>query len=293
MGLKIETWNIAFRKKNNAILFDRQSPFTVINNGHKGWYADPFLFDYKGETYLFAEFFSYKFGRGVISYSKYSEKENNFGDFKEIIVEDFHLSYPVVFYYRGSIYMMPETSETNSLYLYKSVSFPDRWERLQAVFTDAKLVDTTPFLIKDNLYAITLKLDEKDHSKGGLLLLEFDGEKFNQCSDKIVTKDMSIARPGGNFVEHNSKIYRVSQDCSGTYGKAINFIEVSNNYFKNSIETLYEKILPNDLKLFSGKTPSGIHTYNSSKKLEVIDLKYYKNSFYRVMLKIFRRGNLR
>ena len=72
MGLKIETWNIAYRKKTKNTFRDTNAPFEVIPNGHKGWYADPFLFDYKGETYLFAEYFSYKLGRGVISVSKYN-----------------------------------------------------------------------------------------------------------------------------------------------------------------------------------------------------------------------------
>lgn len=41
MGLKIETWNIAYRKKEKDF-FDKKSPFKVINNGHKGRYTDPF-----------------------------------------------------------------------------------------------------------------------------------------------------------------------------------------------------------------------------------------------------------
>ena len=63
MGLKIETWNIAYRKKAMKTFRDTNEPFTVIPNGYKGWYADPFLFDYQGISYLFAEFFSLFFDK--------------------------------------------------------------------------------------------------------------------------------------------------------------------------------------------------------------------------------------
>ena len=96
MGLKIETWSIAYRKKKNGLLFDDASDFQVIDNGRKGWYADPFLFDFDGKTYLFAEYFSYDISRGVLVVAVYDEAEEKFGDFKEIIREDYHLSYPFV-----------------------------------------------------------------------------------------------------------------------------------------------------------------------------------------------------
>ncbi|MBR1731949.1 MAG: hypothetical protein IJ725_05915, partial [Ruminococcus sp.] len=122
MGLKIETWSIAYRKKKQGLLFNDTSDFKVINNGRKGWYADPFLFDYDGKTYLFAELFSYDINRGVLVYAVYDEDRDCFSDFKEIIRQDYHLSYPFVFIGDdGEIYIMPESSESEQLYLYKAI----------------------------------------------------------------------------------------------------------------------------------------------------------------------------
>lgn len=288
MGLKIETWSIAYRRREKG-LFDKNSPFIVINNGYKGWYADPFLFDYDGDTYLFAEYFSYKLNRGVIVYSKFDEEKNKFEPYQEIIVEDFHLSYPVVFEYDNRIIMMPESSEADSLYFYEAVSFPDEWKRLQTAVSDVKLVDSTPYISGNKLYALSLKLNENDHCKGDLLLLKYDGKRFTFSNQGILSQDMRVARPGGNFINYNSKLYRVSQDCDGSYGKAINLIELSDNFIENYDETLIEKIKPNDIKLKNKITASGIHTFNVSKKFEVIDLKYYRNSFYRIFIKLFQR----
>lgn len=285
MGLKIETWSIAYRRKNEK-LFDRNSPFTIINNGHKGWYADPFLFDYNNETYLFAEFFSYKLNRGVLVYSKFDKDKNKFSNFKEIIIEDFHLSYPVVFEFNGRIYMMPETSEASSLYLYEAVSFPEKWKRLSAMMTGINLVDTTPLVLNNKLYALTLRLHEDDHNCGDLLLLEYDGEKFNISSQGVLSQDMNISRPGGHFILNNKKIFRVSQDCDGNYGKAVNIIEMSCDFINEFKETLVEKIFPENIILENGNCADGIHTFNVSNQFEVIDLKYYKKSFYRLLLRL-------
>lgn len=287
MGLKIETWSIAYRQKSKGI-FNKTNPFTVINNGHKGWYADPFLFDYNGETYLFAEYFSYKLNRGVLVYSKFNKIKNMFSPYKQIIVEGFHLSYPVVFEYNGKIYMMPETSAAGSLYLYEAVSFPEKWNRLPAVMSDIKLVDTTPIVINDKLFALTLRLHEDDHNFGDLLLLEYDGKRFNISSQGVLSQDMSISRPGGNFILDNNKIYRVSQDCDGSYGKAVNIIEMSDDFVNKFGEKIVEKISPKDIILKNKNFAEGIHTYNVSNELEVVDLKYYKNCYFRLFYRLFK-----
>ena len=281
MGLKIETWSIAYRKKKSGLLFNDSSGFKVINNGHKGWYADPFLFDYEGKTYLFAEFFSYDIGRGVLVYAVYDDEKDSFSDVKEIIREDYHLSYPFVFKGDdGKIYMIPESNESNELYLYRAVSFPDKWEKHKVILNNIKTVDTTPFMYKDKHYAFSLELDDN------MLLLEFDSD-FNIKDKTVLSNDMSYARAGGRVFEYNGKQIYVAQDCKEEYGRAINLIEfdLSDKCFNHN---LIKAINSEDVELINAKKASGIHTYNLSNKLEVIDLKYYRNSYYRVMKRIFK-----
>lgn len=281
MGLKIETWSIAYRKRKPGLLFEDSSGFKVIDNGHKGWYADPFLFDYEGKTYLFAEFFSYDIGRGVLVYAVYDDEKDCFSDFKEIIREDYHLSYPFVFTGNdGNIYMMPESNEANELYLYRAVSFPAKWEKHKVILDSIKVVDTTPFEYNDKHYAFSLELDDN------MLLLEFDSDY--SIKDKThLSNDMSFARAGGRVFDHNGKQIYVAQDCKEDYGKAINLIEfdLKDKCFNHN---LIKTINPGNVELINAKKSSGIHTYNFSNKLEVIDLKYYRNSYYRVMKRIFK-----
>ena len=281
MGLKIETWSIAYRKKKDGLILNDASDFKVIDNGHKGWYADPFLFDYENKTYLFAEFFSYDIGRGVLAYAIYDEKKDCFTQFKEIIREDYHLSYPFVFVGDdGNIYMMPESNESDELYLYKAVDFPEKWEKYKTIFKDIRLVDTTPFKFKNKNYAFSLELDDK------MLLLELD-ENFDLVNKTFLSNDMSFARAGGRVFEYNGKDVYVAQDCSEDYGKAIRLIEfeIDNGKF---IHKIIKKINPEEIQLINEKQSSGIHTYNFSDKLEVIDLKYYRNSYYRLLKRVLK-----
>ena len=192
MGIKIETWSIAYRKKKDGLIFNDTSGFKVIDNGHKGWYADPFLFDYDNKTYLFAEFFSYDIGRGVLVYAIYDEEKDCFSEFKEMIREDYHLSYPLVFISDDEIYLLPESNKSNQLYLYKAVSFPEKWKKCKIIAKNINLVDTTPFKCNDKHYAFSLELPDK------MLLLEFD-DSYNMIDKKYLSNDMSFSRSGGRI----------------------------------------------------------------------------------------------
>lgn len=290
MGLKIETWSIAYRKKRDGLLLEDGSDFKIINNGHKGWYADPFLFDYNGKTYLFAEFFSYKLGRGIIVYSEYDESKECFKKYQPIIIEDYHLSYPNVFVWNNKIYMIPEAHKSESVYLYEAVNFPHDWKKVKVLMRDIKLVDTTPFEINGSLKAITMQID-KDNPKHNnvMMLLDIDKDTFEVSNCKVVTDNISLARPGGKVIKIDNELIFVTQDCKEEYGKSLNFIKVCDIDKTGVTLRLVKKINTDQIAIINGSRASGIHTYNISNNLEVIDLKYYRRSYYRILLKIFQK----
>ena len=58
-------WQIAYR-------ISRNEPFHMVENPEYAWAADPFLVEYRGRIYLFAELFLYRSERnGVIGYCIY------------------------------------------------------------------------------------------------------------------------------------------------------------------------------------------------------------------------------
>lgn len=287
MGLRIETWNIAYRKRAEGSFRNTDAPFTVIPNGHRGWYADPFLFDFRGETYLFAEFFSYQLGRGIISVAKYDAERDCFSSFVPIITEEYHLSYPVVFVFDNHIYMMPECGESRGLFFYRAVDFPTQWEKISVLNEKMRLVDSTPFFEGEDLFCFSLRLDESRLSCGELLLMKYDGSEFHPC--RSITRDMSVARPGGNVLTEKGALIRVSQNCEGEYGKSLNFVSVR-NITGNYCEEVTFSVKPDSVALTNGALAEGIHTYNRSRHFEVIDLKYFRNSWYRLFLRLIKKG---
>jgi len=81
----------------------------------------------------------------------YAESEDgikwNYG--KIIINEKFHLSYPYVFEWGDSYYMIPESVNDFSVRLYKAISFPEKWEYLGNLLSGYKNADPSIFRYDD------------------------------------------------------------------------------------------------------------------------------------------------
>ena len=286
MRFKVESWNVAFRKRNSNILHD-STPFTMIKHNYKGWQADPFLFEYENKVYLFVENYSYKSNRASIACAEYDPLRNCFSEFKNVIVEDYHLSYPVVFTYQDNIIMMPECSESGSLYFYVCDSFPYIWRKQKKVLDKVKVVDATPLIINGELYIHALKITKDTTGYGELTLYHYNNENEVFEEKRILTKDMSIARPGGNFFNDGDTLYRVAQDCSSAYGKSLSFMPVDREtlYQKDSADTV-RTFMPRDVKLNVQKRITGVHTYNLSEQIEVIDVKRESYSIYHLICRV-------
>ena len=280
-----ESWNVAWRKKpTGSLLTDFNTTFNVIDNDRNYWAADPFLFDYNDDIYIFAELYDYKLCRGCIGYTKWNGK--SFDGWTKVITEEFHLSYPFIFEYDGEIYILPESGADNSLFLYKAIVFPSKWKKERIIKQDIIFADTTPFIYDKHKYALTYDVKEQGGFHITLLDIENDTEK---SLDYL--KNQELRRPAGRFFEYNNSPVRPAQICINDYGEGLVFynVTIDNNQYT---ETEVERITPNNLS-FSKKMPlDGMHTYNSSDEFEVIDIKTrrlnLKNLFYRFLSKLQR-----
>lgn len=293
--LYAESWNVAYRSKIEGDILDSNSgKFTVIKNNFRYWAADPFVFEYEGETYIFAELYDYIKRRGILGYSKF--EKNKFSRWKPIIEESYHLSYPHIFEHKGDIYILPESSESNTLYLYKCKRFPDEWERNKILDKNFKCVDTTIFPQGQGLCAFTQTIDSNPFNYS----IKFD-EKLNLIEKtKLKEKELKISRCGGKVFNKDNKYIRVCQDCRPYYGYGLIFKEFTINNNKYS-DKVIKNITTKDIKIDKNMILDGIHTYNRSENLEVIDLKTRRlnilNLIFRTINKIkianiIRRGSI-
>lgn len=269
--MELDYYRVAFRKKGkHALLTDAVTPFKAIRNNWRYWVADPFVFEYDGETYIFAELFDYLRRRGVIGYSKLGSN-GNFSRWKEIIVEPYHMSYPQIFEYDGEIYIVPETGSGRTLDMYRAVDFPDKWEKSVNLAKDVVFAYTTLLNRGGKLYALACDMERTKNSE---LVLFGVNENMKLCSTELgcVVNDPVTARAAGEMFEYGGKLMRVSQDCSEEYGKRLNFLEVDSDFSSYYREKTVKTVDVKDLNIIGIKNPLRVHTYNSSENYEVIDV---------------------
>ena len=139
---------IAYRKiENNETLLGKNDKgeitgFHVLPQNKFITQADPFLFTYEGESWLFYEKQDLTDMKGTLWWVNLDVPGSKPGC---ILEEDFHLSYPQVFSYGKEIYMIPETRSAGDIRLYRCLEFPAKWEFAGKLF-DLEAVDTTVLL---------------------------------------------------------------------------------------------------------------------------------------------------
>ncbi|NHM29268.1 hypothetical protein [Neobacillus terrae] len=292
---------IAYRlvKQDIGISKNDKEKFIAFKNNKKYWYADPILYKLNNKIYMFYEAFNKKKNLGEIGVAIVID--NKLVDQQIILNEPFHMSYPFVFNVNNKIYMIPETSSVKKLLLYESVNFPYEWKLSKVLMDNIQLSDATILNHQDKLYLFVSKLLCPSPYSDELFLYTLDNE-FNLLPHKnnpIIT-DNEFSRPAGRLLEYNSKLIRVSQDCSnGGYGKAIKFnevIELSDTiYNEKNIST----ILPDDIPIKFHKKLTGTHTYSKCDDFEVIDVRYLVfdikkllTFFYRFPFKVIRKSKI-
>jgi hypothetical protein len=86
-----------------------------------------------------------------------------------------------------------------------------------------------------------------------------------------VIVNAALARPAGQFFWKDNQLYRPSQNCAGSYGRAININKVCK---LSPLE--YEEVLVEQYQAESDKNLMGMHTWNQLGNIAVSDRLYKK-----------------
>lgn len=253
----------------DIMLFDTENPnnkVIVKEPDSRFWGADPFLFDYDGREYLFYERYDRKRKKGVIAYREITNKGSyTLSEPNVVIEEDFHMSFPYIFQRNDDIYMIPETSSVGEIRLYRATDFPSQWVYEKTIVSNFPGIDT---IILQNNEKFILHSSIGDSCNVENYLLECD--KDFSCVRKYKIKDYSERgnRNAGRIVKRNGKEYRIGQDCSGKeYGKGLIAYEIISYGLEVEKEAFsYDRFLETN-------EYCGVHTYNESNGMSVIDLK--------------------
>jgi len=185
--------------------------------------ADPFLVPRSDGYVMFFEVLNRKQYQGDIGFAESTDGLKwTYGGI--VLDEGFHLSYPHVFAWDGSYYMIPESNQDLSVRLYRATAFPSEWEYLGNMLEGYHYTDPSIVRHDDRWYLFAsvpgndgLNLYHSDHLLTGWT---------RHPASPIVKGDKRIARCGGRVVESAGRLYRMAQDDADCYGRQVFALEI-------------------------------------------------------------------
>lgn len=232
-------------------------------------WADPFVIEREGRYYVFIEELLYQTKRGRIA-CMVLDADGKVLDNRPILEKPYHLSYPFIFEYGETLYMLPETGANKTIDVYRCFSFPFEWEYHKTLMDGAETKDAT-LLEHDGKWWMFATV--REHVQGStwdqLSVFWADTPLSDMWAPhpmNPVVVDVRTARPAGNIFSLNGNLIRPSQDCSVRYGYALNF-----NRITKLSETEYEEVPEARLEPPGGTNILGTHTFNKAGEMTIID----------------------
>jgi hypothetical protein len=261
-------WTIAIRRSKPSWPPSSTEDFAVLEAGAERFHADPFLVVENGRTYLFAEEFRYKSGRGAIVWAEL--QDGVAPEFRPALEKSYHLAYPFVFRHEGQLYMLPEAEESGRVELYRCDCFPDEWSLAHVLLDDTRLVDPT-LLRWGGLWWLFGVISTLGQSTQDELFAYSASSPFGPWTPhpaNPLKSDVRSSRPAGRFIERDGRLLRPAQDCQNSYGAGLVWCEV--------IELSPTAYSEREIGRWSGPdfgAFDGVHTYDAVNGWEVVDLR--------------------
>lgn len=268
-------WNV-FRLNGSPGEFigkDARANVDTICTSQNGTYlADPCVLQRNGKTYVFCEEYRHESLRGVVVALETSADRLLH---PRVIMENaYHISYPQIIEDAGEVYCIAETASTRSIDLYRAVEFPYHWQYVRALIRGFRAIDSTFLRYNGKWWLFCTSGDgprRGDHSHLHIWYADDLLGKWQPHPKNPVKIDVRSSRPGGQFFFQNGRLYRPAQDCSGTYGSAIQINRVDVLTEDDFAETVVGTIRPP-----ANGYSKGIHTISSDGSWCIVDAKRYK-----------------
>ncbi len=233
----------------------------------RSW-ADPFLVQSDGQLLLFVEEWIDRERRGRIALVRLDEAHRPSAP-ETVLAVDGHLSYPQVFTWRGTWYLLPEQAARGGLQLYRAESFPTTWTFDRTLIADPPLADATIAEINGRWWLFAAGKAPGGTASDELLLYSADAPigPWRAHVRNPVLSDIRSARPAGRLVQRDGQWYRPAQDGSVGYGWALSLNRIDRLDDEGYRETRVARLLPN-----WRKDVVGTHTLSEAGGLTAIDL---------------------
>lgn len=281
----IKVFQKLFLNEQWFLLFDRNDKLAgSIDNFRKivppkdRYWADPHIIEESGKHYIFVEELPYSTRRGHIAVIEMNP-DGKLSESVTLLKYPYHLSYPCVFHYDDTYYMIPESSENQTVCLYECKEFPYRWELKMNLLENIAAADTTPFFYNNKWWLFTNVAENEGSSLCDELFIFYADTLFtgNWTPHPLnpVISDVKRSRPAGRIFIRDRRIYRPSQNGSVTYGYALNINEILVLSESEYLEKRVESIVPD-----WDSAVKATHTFTSEGDFKIIDALHFRRKYF-------------
>ena len=223
--------------------------------------ADPSVFQYDQQFVMFCEVFNEATNQGDIGIATSDDGER--WKYERIVLDEaFHLSYPCVFSDGGEFYMVPESEAAGGVRLYRATSFPYEWEHERTLLAGQRLADPTLFQHDGRWWMFVGEAGTHDRLR--LFMSQtLKGEWTEHSASPIIRNDASRARPAGQVLKLNNRMYRMAQDCSIRYGQSVKVFEITDISPESYIEVECSTALLTEQR--NAWNSSGMHHFHATR----------------------------
>jgi hypothetical protein len=262
----LDQWQVAYYFADESEAGYRSEQLRYLVPPKDRVWADPFAVEHQGRYFIFFEELPYRMQKArIMAIEVFEDAEP--GDAQVVLERPYHLSYPFVFSWEGSLYMLPETARNGTIELYRCEAFPLSWRLHRVLLEKVSAFDATLWKEGDRWWMFVNVAEPGADSSDELHLYwsttPLGPWTAHRCNP--VVSDVRSARPAGPLFSHNGKLYRPSQDCSLGYGHSVLINRVDVLRDDDYRETAVHRV--------TGwrKDILRVHTFGANTRLRVLD----------------------
>jgi hypothetical protein len=242
--LIVEQWFLLTGRASSPLAVETSSLQPLA--GTKGlWWADPFLLQEGGRTWLYAEEKPLDRHADICVFEWRDDGLQRVGT---ALSTDYHLSYPFVFKYQDRWYMIPETSQNRTIELWECCELPLQWRRRKVLMNNLVAADTT-LLFRDGRWWMFTNIARSKLMQNLCIELfvystddPINGDWLPHDANPVIS-DCRRARMAGPFFEQDGALYRSCQRNSLVYGEAVEVCRVeklTQSEYRERVVRVYE-----------------------------------------------------
>lgn len=264
--LSFHRWNVGFIESSISDIIEADKPYVnwVRHDYTDRFFADPFILDYDDERIrVLVEEYPFFTRRGVVSMLIVDRKSYDLVDKHTIIDKEYHQSYPFILRHKGKTYIVPEASQSGGLWIYE---FDGDKVTNRELIINEPLLDSTIIEYDGRWWLFCTKRGNASNKDLFMYVSDDPLSGYKAIYSEPVKCDLSSSRPAGYMIEQGGELFRVTQNCSETYGGGVQLTKIT-DLSENSFREILIK--PIDVELSDFK--EGFHTINEYRGLTVVD----------------------